>query len=357
MSQTSLSVAPRGASRKLSLWMTVLFLLIAAAGLYYVKWDPYYHKAITAATKHDIGASILGNAKNTMPAPSWATAWGYTVSYFNSVWKAAVLGIVLGSLLQVLIPQNWLVRVLGKRTFGSTAVAGLASLPGMMCTCCAAPVAVGLRKRFASVGAALAFWLGNPVLNPATILFMGFVLGWHFAVLRIVAGLVLVFGVSTLANRFVRSDDVIRPSSLEVPETAPVQGSMFVRWMTSLWSLFWSIVPAYVISVLVLGAIRTWLFPVMSPEVGNSLLTLLGLAIAGTLFVIPTAAEIPIVKTMMHFGLGIGPAAALMMTLPAVSLPSLLMVRKAFPAKVLWFVGGMVALIGIVSGFVAMLFL
>ena len=281
MSQASLSTAPQGTTRKLSLWMTVLFFIIAAAGLYYVKWDPYYHKAFVAATKHDIGASILGNAKNTMPAPSLATAWGYTVSYFNSVWKAAVLGIVLGSLIQVLIPQNWLVRVLGKRTFGSTAVAGLAALPGMMCTCCAAPVAVGLRKRFASVGAALAFWLGNPVLNPATIIFMGFVLGWSFAVLRIVAGLVLVFGVATMANRLVRSDDVIQPSSLEVPEIAPVQGSILVRWMKSLWSLFWSIVPAYVISVLVLGAVRTWLFPVMSPEVGNSVLALLGLAIAG----------------------------------------------------------------------------
>jgi uncharacterized protein len=354
MSQVSMSAPTTGATRKLSPWLTVLFFIIAAAGLYYVKWDPYYHKAFVAATKHDIGASILGNAKNTMPAPSFATAWGYTVAYFNAVWKAAVLGIVLGSLIQVLIPQDWLVRVLGKRTFGSTAVAGLASLPGMMCTCCAAPVAVGMRKRFASVGAALAFWIGNPILNPATIIFMGFVLGWNFAVLRIVAGLLMVLGIATLANRLVKSDDVIKPTSLEVPETASVQGSVLVRWLKSLWSLFWSIVPAYIIAVVVLGAVRTWLFPVMSPEIGNSVLALLGLAIAGTLFVIPTAAEIPVVKTMMHFGLGVGPAAALMMTMPAVSLPSLLMVRKAFPAKVLWFVGVMVALIGIISGLIAM---
>ena len=51
----------------------------------------------------------------------------------------------------------------------------------MMCTCCAAPVAAGMRKQQVSMGGALAFWMGNPLLNPATLVFMGFVLGWQFA--------------------------------------------------------------------------------------------------------------------------------------------------------------------------------
>ncbi len=64
------------------------------------------------------------------------------------------------------------------------------------------------------------------------------------------------------------------------------------------------------------------------------------MAVAGCLFVIPTAAEIPIVQTMMLAGMGTAPALALLMTLPAVSLPSLIMLRKAFPAKALWLTGG-----------------
>ena len=43
------------------------------------------------------------------------------------------------------------------------------------------------------------------------------------------------------------------------------------------------------------------------------------MAVAGCLFVIPTAAEIPIVQTMMLAGMGTAPALALLMTLPAVS--------------------------------------
>ena len=37
--------------------------------------------------------------------------------YFLAVWKAAVLGVLLGSLIQVLIPRHWLVKTLGQPRF------------------------------------------------------------------------------------------------------------------------------------------------------------------------------------------------------------------------------------------------
>lgn len=184
--QANSSVSQPAGNKKTG-WFIFIFLLIAVVGLIYVKWWPYYNKSILAIDTHSIGDSILGDISNT--PFSWDSAWSYGVTYFQSVWKAAVLGILLGSLIQVLLPAQWLLKVLGKTSFGSTAIAGLASLPGMMCTCCAAPLAVGLRKSNASVGAALAFWLGNPVLNPATLIFMTFVLSWKFTVLRVVFGL------------------------------------------------------------------------------------------------------------------------------------------------------------------------
>lgn len=89
--------------------------------------------------------------------------------------------------------------------------------------------------------------------------------------------------------------------------------------------------------------------------VDNSLMWVVAMAVAGCLFVIPTAAEIPIVQTMMLAGMGTAPALALLMTLPAVSLPSLIMLRKAFPAKALWLTGAMVAVSGVIVGGLALL--
>jgi len=82
----------------------------------------------------------------------------------------------------------------------STLRGGLLSIPTMMCTCCTAPVAVGLRKRGASVGASMAFWLGNPALNPAVLACSFFVLGWEWTVLRAAAGVLLILGVTAMSR-------------------------------------------------------------------------------------------------------------------------------------------------------------
>lgn len=331
----------------------VVFVLVAAAGLFYVKWYPYWHKAFQLSVTHSIGKSILTGGQAVVPAPSWEAAWGYAVAYYKSVWQAVILGLMLGSLVQVLIPRQWLANLVGKADFRSTLLGSLAAVPGMMCSCCAAPVAVGLRKNSASAGAALAFWLANPVLNPATMIFMGFVLSWKWAALRLVMGLVLVLAISYLASRSVTEPVAAVSAAAATAEAVPEQRSFGQRWLSLLWSLTVNIVPAYVIAVLVLGAARAWLFPAVDPAWGDSFAALVLLAVAGTLFVIPTAAEIPIVQTLMSSGLGVGPAAALMMTLPAVSVPSLLMMRRSFDWRTLGFVTGGVIAVGIVSGVVA----
>jgi uncharacterized protein len=356
MTQLNTSIPASKPNSKKATVFAVIFLLIAFAGLAYVKWIPYYSKSILAATTHSIGTSILGDKPNSASA-SWSSAWSYAVTYFTAVWKAAVLGILLGSLLQVLLPTNWLLKVLGKTSFGSTAVAGLASLPGMMCTCCAAPLAVGMRKKNASVGASLAFWLGNPTLNPATLIFMTFVLSWKFTLLRLIFGVVLTFGVSYLANRFAPNVKPVDIDKMIEKAESEAKGSFGSRWIKSLVSMVLYIVPAYVLSVLLMGAVRVWLFPHISEAAANGIITVIGFAIAGMLFVIPTAAEIPIIQTFMSFGLGGGPAAALLITLPSISLPSLLLVAKSFPKKVLVFVAASVVVLGIVSGIIGMLIL
>lgn len=99
------------------------------------KWSPYYFKAFVAADNHSIDASIL----NDNQGEPVAAALAYAKVYFLAIWKAAVLAVILGSLIQVLIPRDWLLRLIGKAVFGSTLRGGLFALPGMMCTCCAAP--------------------------------------------------------------------------------------------------------------------------------------------------------------------------------------------------------------------------
>jgi uncharacterized membrane protein YraQ (UPF0718 family) len=340
-----------------------IFIVIALIGLYWAKWNPYYHKTFLAASTHAIGKSIVTGGAATAETPSLAAAWHYSLTYFNAIWKAFLVAIVLGSLVQVLLPTDWIKRVLGKTSYGSTLVAGVTALPGMMCTCCAAPIVVGLRQQQSSVSAAVAFWFGNTALNPAVLVFMFFVLGWKFTLLRFVFGLILVFGLSYLIGKLVRTEEQAKAiiAKTAVPTTTDNSNeteTFVLRWLKGIGKMAITIIPAYIISVLVLGGFRAYLFPALGGTVwGNSVLAILLFAVVGTLFVIPTAGEIPIIQTMMKFGLGGGPSATLAITLPVISLPSALMVKRGFTWRTLGLLGLSVAILGFVAGLIGTVFI
>lgn len=319
-----------------------IFVLLAIVGLCCVKWFPYYHRALTAESTHSIGKSILMGRAAKPPAPSIAAALDYAWAYGKAIWQAMVLGLLLGSAVQALVPPRWVPRVLGHNGFGSVAAGGTLGAPCMMCTCCAAPVVVGLRARSASVGGAIAFWLGNTLLNPATLVFMGFVLGWKWSALRLVLGVLMVYGLGWFANRLMKqqdtepADESAAVAEVETgPEISSETGNVFARWLRIFTRMTLRLLPEYIVLVLLLGGARAWLFPHVGTNVSNSIGWIVAFAIVGMLFVIPTAGEVPIIQAMLALGLGAGPAAALLMTLPPVSVPSFVMLAGSFRWRVL----------------------
>lgn len=344
---------------KQALWGTLALVLIAVVGLFIVKWSPYWHKAHVAATAHNIGASIVSGKGVQPEAVGLHAAWTYTIAYFKAVWQAVVLALLLGASVQAFLPRAWLLKVLGKPTHGATAIAAAGSVATMMCTCCTAPIVVGLRRQRAAAGSALAFFLGNPVLNPATIIFIGFILGWGFAGLRLAIGLVLVFAVASIANHLTHGREDASSGydvALSPFESGPRTGVAMIRaWLRELWIEIYTLLPGYIAIVFIIGGLRAWLFPPGVTIHASNFLAITALSALGTLFVIPTAGEVPIIQTLMHAGMGSGPAAALMMTLPAISLPSLFIVRKVFSARVLAWTMFCVFASGLLAGAIAML--
>lgn len=318
------------AMRPLSVVPLICFVAILVGGLFYVKWHPYFDRAFVAAARHDIGASILGHEAKA----SWNAGIAYSIVYLKSIWEALVLGLAIAAGVQALLPRRWVVSLFSGRR--SQARATAAALPSMMCTCCAAPIAVGMIESQASPAAAIAYWLANPVLNPATLVFIGFVLGWGWAALRLVLGAALVFLLSRLAARLLPNWSP-RATVPIVEESAPQH--YFRAWLHAFFRLAIRLVPEYLVIVFLLGTARAWLFPTLTPSIGHAPWLPPLLAFAGTLFVIPTAGEVPIIQTLQHLGLGAAGTGALLMTLPAVSVPSLVMLGRAVPARVLVLLG------------------
>lgn len=122
----------RGPGRKLWLPGILVFTLVAIAGLFYVKWEPYYIKALHAAAAHTLGPSIVTGTSASAPPFSWAAALGYGIAYVKAIWEALVVGILLGAGVQTALPKDWLMRVLGRTGVRSATLAGLAAVPSMM---------------------------------------------------------------------------------------------------------------------------------------------------------------------------------------------------------------------------------
>jgi uncharacterized membrane protein YraQ (UPF0718 family) len=195
-------VTARAAVLRLSAWGGIVFFFaLAIVGLFYVKWSPYYAKALVAAQAHTLGASIVSGNLPASPGVGLQAGFAYSVAYLKAIWQALLLGLALGAGIEVLLPRARLSQffVGSKGSLRATALA----IPSMMCTCCCAPIAVGMIETGAGASSALVYWLANPVLNPAALVFIGFVLGWQWAALRLFVGAALVFVIGYLAARFV----------------------------------------------------------------------------------------------------------------------------------------------------------
>jgi len=353
--QEEIAPASVAGTKRMAVGLAVV-LVVAVVGVYLVKWSPYYYKAFAAAAHHTLGASIVSGNSAAPPAAGWAAAWGYAKAYYLAIWQALLVAFLLGATMQVFLPRRWVYALLGSTGIRSTIVAGAISTTGMMCTCCVSPLVVSLRRQNASLSAALAFMIGNPILNPAVLVFITFVLSWQFALLRLAVGVALVLGLGWYVDRTFAGVETRAATHLEL---APIEqadagiGSLLGAWFKALWWEIYAILPGYVAIVLILGAARAFIFQPGLTLQGGGILAIVALAIVGTLFVIPTAGEVAILQTLMKFGLGNGPAAALLITLPAISLPSIFIVRSAFPAKVLFVAAVAVCIAGIVAGLIA----
>ncbi len=137
------------------------------------------------------------------------------------------------------------------------------------------------------------------------------------------------------------------------------------EWLASTWDFAQKILPLLFIGVLVAGFLLGRPdHPALIPERwiaqlagGNSLAANFFAALAGALMYFATLTEVPILQGLLKSGMGKGPALALLLAGPAISLPNMLVIRSVMGTKkTLVYVALVVVLstiAGVIYGFVA----
>lgn len=133
------------------------------------------------------------------------------------------------------------------------------------------------------------------------------------------------------------------------------------EWMQSTWGFAKQIMPLLGLGVLVAGFLLgapdgsrgiipdTWIASLVG---GNSIFANLFAAITGAFMYFATLTEVPILQGLIHSGMGKGPALALLLAGPALSLPNMLVIRSVIGTQKTLVYVGLVVMMATLSGLV-----
>ena len=166
--------------------------------------------------------------------------------------------------------------------------------------------------------------------------------------------MLLVFGFSTLVGYLVSSRGAVTADDLPAADRAVAVAEESVAWgevpgrlARSFVRLTIVLVPEYLIVVYLVGLFSEPLGRLLGH---GGVVAVVVAAVVGTLLVLPTGGEIPILLGLAAAGASAGVLGALLIALPAVSLPSAVMVGRALGWRVTAATAGATVIAALLAG-------
>ncbi|GAA5521385.1 permease [Aliifodinibius salicampi] len=322
--------------------------------MHYTRWP-----AVQA--KSEILTVLATGAPNTFTEIVSRDGWPYWLSWIptginmtdNNAIGMAFAFLIGGAITSLVLPQGLIRRLLNsKGTKGST-YGGLLGAPLMMCSACSVPVALGWKERGANPETTLGVVMGAALLNIMGLTTIFVLFPGPAAWGRIVASILLVVVLTPLVVKLavyyrnswklISSSDYLekKADSANLQSCTVLDGGQDNLGWTEAGLLalknWWnsSVEIAYRLFLPMTGAmflaaiIRLMLPPgVVETYLGSGFFAIIVVSAFGTMIAIPTLFEIPLVLGFLFIGMGLGPATALIVTAPSVSIVSYFMLKK-----------------------------
>ena len=210
------------------------------------------------------------------------------------------------------------------------------------CSCSSIPIFIGFTKAGLPVGVTFSFLISSPLVDLASVIMLASFFGWKVAIIYVIVGIILAVIGGSLISVLKMEDQVAnflqikeRPEDEEVEElTKKARRIYSVNQVKDIVKRVW----IYVLIGVAIGAVIHGYIPQYFVE------KLLGVDKWYSVFIavfagVPMYADIfgtlPIVEALLLKGIGIGTALAFMMAVTALSLPSLILLKKVVKTKLL----------------------
>jgi uncharacterized membrane protein YraQ (UPF0718 family) len=290
----------------------------------------------------------------------------------------------------VFVSQAAVLKYFGPKAnkFLSYSVASVSGTVLAVCSCTVLPLFGGIYKRGAGLGPAIAFLYSGPAINVLAIVYSARLLGYDLGAARavgailfsVVIGLIMAF---IFRERKSAGDNAAFDMLLADPEGGKpiwqiavffttlvgilvfaasgqwiVTGVLLVILGIVLWRWFtgddpWLLVGVFAAGILKVAIPESWIDGVVG---GDSVLANFIASFFGALMYFATLTEVPIIRAFMDLGMGKGPALALLLAGPALSLPSMLVIRSIMGTTRTLVYIGLVVIMATVTGWIFGLF-
>ena len=288
---------------------------------------------------------LIGRGLDKVGVDTASPLGGSLHFFLYDVIKITVLLCVLiffVSYLQSYFPPERSRKILGRfRGMGANLVAALLGTVTPFCSCSSIPLFMGFTGAGLPVGVTFSFLISSPMVDLGSLVLLMGIFGAKVAVLYVILGLVMAMVGGALIQRLHLEDQVeefIR-QGVAVQADGPVltQKDRVVYAKEQMLSTFRKVFP-YILIGVGIGALihnwipQSWVEAVLGGKnpLGVILATIIGVPVYADIF-----GTIPVAQALLGKGAMLGTVLSFMMAVTTLSLPSLIMLRRAVKPRLL----------------------
>lgn len=289
--------------------------------------------------------TLIGNLLNSLGLNTAGRIGGSVQFFLYDVVKITVLLCVLIfliSYIQSYFPPERSRKIMGRfRGTRANCIAALLGTVTPFCSCSSIPLFIGFTSAGLPLGVTFSFLISSPMVDLGSLVLLMSIFGAKVAVFYVLLGLIIAVAGGTLIEKLHMENHVEefirRASAVDIASPTLTQKERLLYAKEQVAQTFRKVFPYILIGVGIGAVIHNWI-----PE--NRVVAVLGNGnpfgvILATLIGIPMYADIfgaiPIAEALLGKGAQLGTVLAFMMGVTTLSLPSLIMLRKAVKPKLL----------------------
>lgn len=304
-------------------------------------WDFFQNEILGMSWLNRLIESLLSSC-----GLDTSSRMGGSIQFFiyDTIKIMVLLGILIFmiSYIQSYFPPEKTKKILGRfHGIGANIISALLGTVTPFCSCSSIPLFIGFTSAGLPLGVTFSFLISSPMVDLGSLVLLMSIFGWKVAIVYVLLGLVIAVVGGTLIEKMHLEnqveDFISKGNSLDVPQ----DDLHFKDRITFAWEQVVAtakkVTPYVLVGVGIGAIIHNWIPEELVVQVlgtGNPFGVIIA-TIAGVPMYADIFGTIPIAEALLSKGARLGVVLSFMMGVTTLSLPSIIMLKKAVKPKLL----------------------